>query len=98
MLLHTVVCNNYLRLVNHYFSLTIDRSAAMLANQFGRIADMPITTVFSLNGVLWRKVTKRTLEKVPVNGERTWAKRYYFSKDEYGSPIVPTTTKPNKYR
>ena len=69
----------------------------MQANQFMRLKDMPITTVFSLNGNLWRKVTSRTIEMVPVNGETTWAKRYYYAADEYGSPIVPTAMR-NKYR
>ena len=69
----------------------------MLANQVMVIKDMPISTVFALNGTLWRKVTSRTCEIVPVNGFGTWAKRYYFTKHEYGSPIVPTT-KTNKYR
>lgn len=36
---------------------------------------MPISTVFALNGTLWR-----TIEAVPVNGFSTWAKRYYFTK------------------
>ena len=62
----------------------------MQANQIMRLKDMPISTVFSLNGNLWRKVTSRTIERVPVNGETTWAKRYYFANNEYGSPIVPT--------
>lgn len=69
----------------------------MLANQVMLIKDMPISTVFALNGTLWRKVTSRTCEIVPVNGFGTWAKRYYFTKYEYGTPIVPTT-KTNKYR
>ena len=69
----------------------------MLANQVMVIKDMPIGTVFALNGTLWRKVTSRTCEVVPVNGFGTRAKRYYFSKNKYGTPIVPTT-ETNKYR
>lgn len=69
----------------------------MQANRIMYIKEMPISTVFALNGTLWRKVTSRTIEVVPVNGFDTWAKRYYFTKDEWGVPVVPTT-KTNKYR
>ena len=63
----------------------------MLANQAMFIEDMPIGTVFDLGGTLYRKVTRRTCEVVPVSGFGTRAKRYYFSKNKYGTPIVPTT-------
>lgn len=71
----------------------------MQANQIMYVKDMPISTVFALHGILWRKVTSRTCEVIPVNSTATWAKRkrYYFTKGEWGVPVLPTT-ETNKYR